>query len=75
MKAMHQRNWKRFKAQPELRSARDAKQNKKGSYRSLKLKRNIQEGIIPLVSDTGRLVTSLEKEAEVDGNIFCLGLP
>ena len=44
---------------------RDAKKNTKGFYRYLNQKRKVQEGILSLVSDMGKLVTTDKEKAEV----------
>ncbi|KFM05399.1 hypothetical protein AS27_15836, partial [Aptenodytes forsteri] len=54
----------------ELNLARDAKNNKKGFYRYVSQKRKVKESILPLMSKTGKLVTTDEEKAEVLNNVF-----
>ena len=60
---------RKAKAQLELNLTRDAK-NTKGFYRYLNQKRKVQEGILSLVSDMGKLVTTDKEKAEVLHNFF-----
>ncbi|KFQ06524.1 hypothetical protein N330_02323, partial [Leptosomus discolor] len=52
---------RKAKAQLELNLARDAKNNKKGFYRYVNQKRKVKESVPPLMSKTGKLVTTDEK--------------
>ena len=61
---------KKAKAQLELNLARGEK--KMGFHRYLNQKKKVQEGILPLVSDTGKLVTADEEKGEVLNNFFVL---
>ena len=56
---------RKAKAQLELKWARDAKKNGKGFHRNLNQKGTVQEGVRPLVSDIGRLVTTDKEKAGV----------
>jgi len=56
--------------QLELNLERDAKNNKKGFYRYVSQKRKVKESMFPLMSKTGKLVTTDEYKAEVLKNIF-----
>ena len=64
---------RKAKAQLELNLARDVKKNKKGFYRYLNQKRKVQKDIPPLVSGSGKLVTTDKKKATVH-NFFPLDL-
>ena len=61
---------RKAKAQLELNFAGNARKNKKGFYRYLSQKRKVQEGVPPLVSYTGRLVTADKEKAEVLTKFF-----
>jgi len=50
--------------------ARDAKNNKKGFYRYVSLKKMVKESVPPLMSETGKLVVADEEKAEVLNNFF-----
>ena len=63
---------RKAKACLEINLARNAKKNKKGFYRYLNQKRKVQEGIPPLVSNKGRLVTTDKEKVEVLNNFFVL---
>jgi len=60
---------RKAKAQLEVNLAGDTK-NKKGFYRYLSQKRKVPEGVPPLVSYTGRLVTADKEKAEVLTKFF-----
>ena len=66
---------RKAKAQLELNLARDAKKNKKGFYRYLNQKGEVQQCVPTLVSDTGRLVTTDKETVGVLNNFFCYSLP
>lgn len=61
--------WK-AKAQLELVLARGVKKNKRGFYRYINRKRNIQKGELFHISSTGWLVTMEKKNVEVIKNFF-----
>ncbi|KFZ48645.1 hypothetical protein N338_08754, partial [Podiceps cristatus] len=61
---------RRAKAQLELNLAQDAKNNKKGFYRYINQKRKVKESVLPLLSETGKLVMADEEKAEVFNNSF-----
>ena len=61
---------RKAKALLELNLARDAKKNRKGFYRYLNQKSQVQEGIQPLASDIGKLVATDKEKAEVLINSF-----
>ncbi|KFQ65391.1 hypothetical protein N335_01657, partial [Phaethon lepturus] len=61
---------RKAKAQLELNLARDAKNNKKGFYRYVSQKRKGKESISPLMSKTGKLVTTDKEKAEVLSDFF-----
>ncbi|KFQ99133.1 hypothetical protein Y956_03969, partial [Nipponia nippon] len=61
---------RKAKARLELNLARDAKNNKKGFYRYVIQKRKVKESVPPLMSKTGKLVTTDEEKAEVLNNFF-----
>ena len=50
--------------------ARSAKKNEKGLYRYTNQKRRVQEGVLSLVSNTDRLVTTDKKKAEALSNFL-----
>jgi len=56
--------------QLELNLARGDKNNKKGFYRYVSQKRKVKESIFPLMSKTGKLVTTDEEKAEVLNKFF-----
>ena len=49
---------------------RSAKKNEKVFYEYISEKRNVQEGISPLESNTDKLVTTNKDNAELLNNIF-----
>jgi len=53
------------KAKAQLNLARDARNSKKGFYRYVSQKRKVNKSIPPLMSKTGKLVTTDEEKAEV----------
>ncbi|KFQ90119.1 hypothetical protein N337_04750, partial [Phoenicopterus ruber ruber] len=55
---------RKAKAQLELNLARNAKNNK-GFYRHVSQKRKVKESIPPLISKTGKLVTTDKEKADV----------
>ncbi|KAM6103455.1 uncharacterized protein LJ206_014212 [Theristicus caerulescens] len=61
---------RKAKAQLELNLVRDAKNNKKGFYRYINQKRKVKESIPPLMSKTGKLITTDKEKAEVLNNFF-----
>ncbi|KFR00189.1 hypothetical protein Y956_08025, partial [Nipponia nippon] len=61
---------RKAKARLELNLVRDAKNNKKGFYRYINQKRKVTESIPPLMSRSGKLVTTDEEKAEVLNNFF-----
>ena len=54
----------------ELNLARDANNNKKGFHRYISQKRKVKESVPPMVSKTGKQVTTDEEKAEVLNNFF-----
>ncbi|KFZ53140.1 hypothetical protein N338_13083, partial [Podiceps cristatus] len=61
---------RKAKARLELNLARDAKNNRKGSYRYLNQRRKVKESTPPLKSKTTKLAMTDEEKAEVL-NHFC----
>ncbi|KAK4827155.1 hypothetical protein QYF61_015109 [Mycteria americana] len=61
---------RKAKGQLELNLARDAKNNKKGSYRYVSKKRKVKESVPHLMNTTGKLVTKDEEKGEVLKNFF-----
>lgn len=61
---------RKAKAKLELDLARGAKENENSFYRCVNQKRNVKEGILPAVSNAGRLVTMDKEKAEVLNNFF-----
>ena len=61
---------RKAKAQLELNSAKDAKNNEKGFYRYVSQKMKVRESVPPRMSKTGKLVTTDEEKAEVLNNFF-----
>ncbi|KFM11756.1 hypothetical protein AS27_15251, partial [Aptenodytes forsteri] len=61
---------RKAKGRIELNLARDAKNNNKGFYRYVSQKRKAKETVPPLMSKTGKLVTTDEEKAEVLNNFF-----
>ncbi|PKU36007.1 nedd4-binding protein 2-like 2 [Limosa lapponica baueri] len=60
------------KTQLELNLARDAKNNKKDSYRYVNQKRKVTESVSPAMSKNHKLVTTDEEKTEVLKNFFAL---
>ena len=60
---------RKAKAQLQLNMSRGTRKNNKGFYRYLNQKRKVQEGILPIVNDTGKLET-VDKKAEVLNSFF-----
>ncbi|KFZ67676.1 hypothetical protein N338_01599, partial [Podiceps cristatus] len=60
---------RKAKMQLELNLARDSKNNKKGFYRYVSQKRKVKESVPPLMSRTGKLV-STNKKVEVQNSFF-----
>jgi len=56
---------RKAKAQLEMNLARDAKKSEKGFYRYVIQKRKVKESVSPLLSKTGKLVTTDKEKAEV----------
>jgi len=54
----------------ELNLARDAKSNKKGFSRYVSQKRKVKESVTPMMSKTGKLITTDEEKAEILNKIF-----
>jgi len=52
----------------ELNLARNAKNNQKGFYTYVSLRRKLKESVSTLMSNSGKLVTTGEEEAEVFNN-------
>ncbi|KFQ74137.1 hypothetical protein N335_02350, partial [Phaethon lepturus] len=67
---LHRDGVRKAKARLELNLARDAKNNKKGFYRYVSQKRKVKESVPPLMSKTGKLVTTDEEEDEVLNDFF-----
>ncbi|KFQ96524.1 hypothetical protein Y956_02301, partial [Nipponia nippon] len=61
---------RKAKAWLELNLVRDAKNNKKGFYRYVSQKRKVKESVPPLMSRSGKLVTTDEEKAEVLNTTF-----
>jgi len=61
---------RKVKAWMELNLARDAKNNKKGFYRCVSQKRKVKESVSPLISKTGKVVTTDKEKAGVLNNFF-----
>ncbi|KFW06482.1 hypothetical protein N327_08664, partial [Fulmarus glacialis] len=61
---------RKAKVRMELNLARDTKNNKKGFYRYVSQKRKVKERVLPLMCETGKLVTMYEEKAEVLNNFF-----
>jgi len=59
---------RRAKAQLELNLGRNAKNNKKGFYRYVNQKRKVEESVLPLINQNGKLVSIDEEKAEVLNN-------
>ncbi|KFV69128.1 hypothetical protein N307_09661, partial [Dryobates pubescens] len=60
---------RKAKAQLELNLARDVKKNKKGFCRHIDQKRKVKENV-PLMSNSGELVSTDEEKAEILNNFF-----
>jgi len=58
------------KAWLELNLARDAKNSKKGFYRSVSQKRKVKERVPPRMGKNGKLLAMDEEKAEVLNNFF-----
>jgi len=56
---------RKAKAQMELNLARDARNNTKGFYRYIGMRRQMKEGIPPLIKQDGELASSDMEKAEV----------
>jgi len=61
---------RKAKKQLELNLARDAKNNKKGFYRSVSQKRRVKESIPLLISKAGKLVTMDDKSLRYSKTIL-----
>ncbi|KFQ67578.1 hypothetical protein N335_10393, partial [Phaethon lepturus] len=61
---------RRAKVQLELNLTRDAKNKKKGFCRYVSQKRKVKESVTPLMSKTGKLVTTNEEKAKVLNDFF-----
>jgi len=61
---------RKAKVQMELNLARDAKNNKKSFHRYFSQKKKVKESVPHLISNTGKLLATDEKAAEVLNNIF-----
>ncbi|PKU30689.1 rna-directed dna polymerase from mobile element jockey- hypothetical protein [Limosa lapponica baueri] len=61
---------RKAKVRLELNPARDAKNNKKGFYRYVNQKRKVKESMPPVLSKTGKLVTTDKEKAEVLNNFL-----
>ena len=56
---------RKAKTQVELNLVRDVKDNKKGFYRYISRRRQIKEGVPPLINEDGELASSDMEKAEV----------
>ena len=63
---------RKAKAQMELNLARDARNNTKGFYRYIGMRRQMKEGIPPLIKQDGELASSDMEKTEVLSKCFAL---